>query len=500
MASNTIHTIYAPYRTARAVETAENADIITLESTGRTLFAAHPVPTPWLRANLSRQEQQDVLDHIAAIMPNRAAFPARFLQAVRTTRDRLESIGDEDVVEGVVVADRHSTYSTVPIPPFGNTTAPSSSRMPDQGLEDDVIDSLGHDFSHMTMHNTQNMPLPPPRSAQRHVRTTSCMGDFQGVGQRDLGTPNSLPSPQSPYHINVAPHINIESTLRPSVAPATRDQTASIDGTPRENATTFIPSTSTTRGPSPSRDTLTALDVELEEAGLLLCRHFQESDQLSYGGPEIVAARDYVARLRNGGRVVAESLWLARSMVEAARRAVGEALSRQAVQDTMNTDDRARRQTQVRSEQQERNRGHARREQEARDSVMAQELQDRLNGPDNNGRRLQEEQEAEQLRTTSQRLVSARQSCRNAEHNVLFAEREAQRERGSLLSAELDARRQSRWRREAERVAQLEHERAALEREYRVAVHDAIVYHPGRVRSFTGPYRPQPWSSLNRRR
>jgi hypothetical protein len=142
----------------------------------------------------------------------------------------------------------------------------------------------------------------------------------------------------------------MKSALRPSVGPAIRDQTAAIDGASREDTTTFIPSTFTTRGPSPSRDTLTALDVELEEAGLLLCRHFQESDQSSYGGQEIVAARDYMARLRNGGRVVPEALGLARSIVEAAHRAVGEALSRQAVQEAVNTDGRARRQTRLRQE------------------------------------------------------------------------------------------------------------------------------------------------------
>jgi hypothetical protein len=72
MASDTFHTIYPPYRSAAAVEAADNGDFIVLNSSDRKLFAAHPVAVSWLRAKLSPAERQDILEHIETL-PRRQA-------------------------------------------------------------------------------------------------------------------------------------------------------------------------------------------------------------------------------------------------------------------------------------------------------------------------------------------------------------------------------------------------------------------------------------------
>jgi hypothetical protein len=56
MEPNTLYTTYGHYRTAHEVEAADHVDVIYLESTGRTLYAIHPVPKAWFNNNLPEEE------------------------------------------------------------------------------------------------------------------------------------------------------------------------------------------------------------------------------------------------------------------------------------------------------------------------------------------------------------------------------------------------------------------------------------------------------------
>jgi hypothetical protein len=76
MKPNTLHTTYGPYRTAQPVKAVEFVDVIYPESTGRTLYAVHPVPKAWLGNSLSEDEYQDMLAHIATLLSDCGQAPS----------------------------------------------------------------------------------------------------------------------------------------------------------------------------------------------------------------------------------------------------------------------------------------------------------------------------------------------------------------------------------------------------------------------------------------
>ena len=172
MASDTFYTIFPPFRTAAAVKASENNDFINLDSSDRKLYAAHPVSMSWLRAKLSPEERQDMLRHIGAVPESDEEVPVQFSKAIRETRNRLETIKDEEAD----AKEARPTYATLPIPPFRAQMTSEAATIRSRALgsmtridEEAAVDDLNHQFGSMGMSAAQDPPMPPA-SSQRRAR------------------------------------------------------------------------------------------------------------------------------------------------------------------------------------------------------------------------------------------------------------------------------------------------------------------------------------------
>ncbi|KAH7081985.1 hypothetical protein BKA63DRAFT_600246 [Paraphoma chrysanthemicola] len=185
----------------------------------------------------------------------------------------------------------------------------------------------------------------------------------------------------------------------------------------------------------------------LDEASHVLIQQFEASDWIDHGGRELDEARDMVNHLRSSHRVLPASQDLARSKVEAARRAVEDALSRQAVREAVGRDDRPDRNDQLLREHQVHEEERARREREDRSREHAR--QEQRSAAAENPRRQQEDSDL----TIAQIL----QDEYRLEHSEAVEDEEAmRRRRRQRLGAQREGERQQEWRQQRGRVAQLE--------------------------------------------
>ncbi|KAH7081984.1 hypothetical protein BKA63DRAFT_562510 [Paraphoma chrysanthemicola] len=198
MTSTTFHTLYAPYHTAQAAEAAEHSDMIPSRSSGRTLVAVHPVPATWLRKNLPREEQRDILNHINAVIANRGASSAAFIQVVRLTQDQLEALGD---------GESHSTIpGRAPAPSPRNITGADSVttsqlyRKSGWNANNPSLDAIEEDFGRMSIAPSQHTPSHPTRHHLGLSRATSYAGNAQDVGQGDRPPYINPLSASSPFN------------------------------------------------------------------------------------------------------------------------------------------------------------------------------------------------------------------------------------------------------------------------------------------------------------
>lgn len=302
MDSRTFYTLYAPFRTAKAVERAANGDVIVFDSTGRTLYAVHPVPSSWLLSNLSLAEQKDMLKHIADSLSDQAALTPSLMQAVRTTRDHLESLGDKTVAS-----------KSLPV-----CAGPVSSAL----------------SAHTASKLSSGTELE-----QRSVKMTVESTPASPAAQQATSPPINIHlSPM--FHLGQAP-TSTKADATPRLVlrdPAPTTQAGNHDASSRLAA----PSHDASPAMSQSRDIFATLNILLDDTDQLLSNHFPESERDSRGGKEIPAARECIAqvlKLYHGRhRTASAGVQLANFMVDAASKAVKQALSQQIVRETANVE------------------------------------------------------------------------------------------------------------------------------------------------------------------
>ncbi|KAH7080813.1 hypothetical protein FB567DRAFT_606164, partial [Paraphoma chrysanthemicola] len=473
----TSHTLYAPSHTARAVEAVEYWESITLRTSGGTVVVVHPAPAAWLSENLSREEQYDVLDHINTVIANRGEFSAASIQAARLTRDRLEALVDEE--------SHPTTPGRASAPSDCNPTGAvngSTSQVPQESgwnASDHGLDAVEEDLGRMSIAPSHSTPSQPTRHHPERNSSTSYAENAQGVGQGvrerlEQGVRYVSPfSASSHFNNNPRPSAHVEPAHRPASRPKAfnSNNPVAFRDSSGHRASTIALAPANARGPSPTRDTLAALGMVLEEASHVITQRFGASGRIENGGRELDEARDFVDYLRSSHRVPPDSLDLARSMVEATRRAVEDALSRRAVRRAVEDDEQLDRHTQLRREQssREEERARARREREDRSRERARQEQQSAAAEN---LRLQQEQ-------SDLTIAQIFQDEFRLEHREPVEDEQEMRRR--------------RQQHIGERVDQLESELAAQSR-HRQSLEDhddGFGRNPGSESSTSGPRRPR---------
>jgi hypothetical protein len=93
--SNTLNTLYGPYRTPEAITRAPNADFIPLDG-NHNINAAHPIPVDWLREELLPRERDRVRAHVAQQINGLQSRVSAYADALRATMANLNSVNSMD--------------------------------------------------------------------------------------------------------------------------------------------------------------------------------------------------------------------------------------------------------------------------------------------------------------------------------------------------------------------------------------------------------------------
>jgi hypothetical protein len=189
------------------------------------------------------------------------------VQAVRQTRVRLEALYDEAAGFSEPSGFNLTGGSMPPVP---NPAVASGLQTAAQMLRDEETDELDSQFGNMTMNANRHVTMPASRGAGHGYQSS-----FQGPGRRAWGGGNERFS----NIVHFSPSIHLSATQSPITSSNAQTVAAASpsDNVPHEISA--IPEPSSTartlrhpRQPSPSRDTLHALDAALNDAGEYIAR------------------------------------------------------------------------------------------------------------------------------------------------------------------------------------------------------------------------------------
>jgi hypothetical protein len=220
-ASNTLNTLYGPYRTPEAITRAPNADFIPLDG-DRNINAVHPIPVDWLREELLPRERDRVRAHVAQQINGLQSRVSAYADALRATMANLNSVNNMSTatrgipfrhvapneVDGLTEGFGNLTTGqpqTVLSPPRGARLADTLQEQrvlsPTRGVrfaEDVQTDRVPQDFRVSDPYSPPPSSPPPrgilrsPGQSRGHFRTssaTSTMG-FQSAHERNVREPS----------------------------------------------------------------------------------------------------------------------------------------------------------------------------------------------------------------------------------------------------------------------------------------------------------------------